>query len=76
MKPQQEVPTGYQGDFFRTELSRMVNTTPKGPDGKSGRWDGLGSVLNGSGTNLASEVGTPRSKHTIDGVVTVSQVRL
>ena len=25
MKPQQEVSTGYQGDFFRTELSRMVN---------------------------------------------------
>jgi IS5 family transposase len=29
MKPQQEVSTGYQGDFFRTELSRMVN--PKHP---------------------------------------------
>ena len=29
MKPQQEVSTGYQGDFFRTELPRMVN--PKHP---------------------------------------------
>ncbi len=25
MKPQQEVSTGYQGNFFRTELSRMLN---------------------------------------------------
>lgn len=29
MKPQQEVSTGYQGDFFRTEFPRMVN--PKHP---------------------------------------------
>jgi hypothetical protein len=29
MKSQQEISTGYQGDFFRTELSWMVN--PKHP---------------------------------------------
>jgi hypothetical protein len=46
MKPQQELTSGYQADFFRTELSRMVN--PKHPMVKVAAgmdWEGFETAL-------------------------------
>jgi hypothetical protein len=50
MKPQQELTSGYQADFFRTELSRMVN--PKHPMVKVAAgmdWEAFERALNKPG---------------------------
>jgi hypothetical protein len=74
MKPQQELTSGYQTDFFRSELSRIVNSKHPMVKVAAGMdWEAFERV---TGTNLASGVGAPRGKHKIAGVVALSEVRL
>jgi len=73
MKSHQEVSTGYQADFFRTELSHLLD--PKHPMVKVAAGMDWEAFWNSLGKNMASGIGASRGEYTIDGVVAVSQVR-